>query len=159
MLLGGGCSDLPHVIPSIVRGRGYWTSVSYGCFRIARRRFLNKAVFSRALISHSLHPGLQVSFIYDGLANRGVARPAIKLGRQLVFFNELFGWARIAFIALADGPPPDILYGPSPGGTLPVPSDVPQTRAVIVGGTLWAIIFMTDYSITVVTHTLLPLLD
>lgn len=62
-----------------------------------------------------------VSFIYDGLANRGVARPAIKLGRQLVFFNELFGWARIAFIALADGPPPDILYGPSPGDRARVP--------------------------------------
>lgn len=112
---------------------------------VARRPFLNVAVVSRALLSHSLHSGLQAAFIYDAIATHGVAREEIKLGRQLVFFNELFAWARIAFIALADRPPPDILYGPSPDGTLPVPSAVPQTRAVIVGGTLWAIIFMTGY--------------
>ena len=53
------------------------------------------------------------------LAAHGVTRDEIKLSRQLVFYNELFGWARIAFIALADRPPPDILYGPSPAGATP----------------------------------------
>lgn len=49
-------------------------------------------------------------------ANR-VSRTQIELGRQLVFFNELFGWARVAFSALTDRPPPNVLYGPCPAGT------------------------------------------
>lgn len=72
-----------------------------------------------------LHPHLQAACIYSGMTAHGGARDEIKLGRQLVFFNELFGWARIAFIALADRPPPDILYGPSPEGAIPVRCAVP----------------------------------
>lgn len=47
----------------------------------------------------------------------GVSSAEMELGQQLVFFNELFGWARIAFVALADRPPPHALYGPSLEGT------------------------------------------
>lgn len=50
-----------------------------------------------------------------------VPRAEIELDQQLVFFNELFGWARIAFVALADRPPPHALYGPSPEGTCSIP--------------------------------------
>lgn len=56
--------------------------------------------------------------IYSGMTSRGGTVEDVELDRQLCFFNDLFGWARVAFSALADRPPPDILFGPSPAGAM-----------------------------------------
>ena len=47
----------------------------------------------------------------------GAPRGTLLLDQQLCLYNDLFGWARIAFPALADRPPPDSLYGPTASGT------------------------------------------
>lgn len=54
--------------------------------------------------------------VYGEMAAQGIPREDIELDQQLILYNDLFGWARIAFKALTDRPPPDILYGPSPEG-------------------------------------------
>lgn len=38
------------------------------------------------------------------------------LDARLVFYNDIFAWARVAFQALTGRDAPDILYGPSPEG-------------------------------------------
>ncbi|CAM9571594.1 unnamed protein product, partial [Ascophyllum nodosum] len=53
------------------------------------------------------------SQIYGGNMANGAPRGALLLDQQLCLYNDLFGWARIAFPALADRPPPDSLYGPT----------------------------------------------
>lgn len=53
--------------------------------------------------------------MYTGMSEQG-SPSHIELDAQLILFNELFGWARIAFKALTDRSPPDIMYGPSPEG-------------------------------------------
>lgn len=60
----------------------------------------------------------QASIIYSEMRSPAVEREDIELDRQLVFYNDLFSWARVAFEALTDRPPPDILYGPSSQGDL-----------------------------------------
>lgn len=66
--------------------------------------------------SHFAFFALQAAHVYAGMSAEG--NPAhIELDAQLILFNELFGWARIAFKALTDRSPPDIMYGPSPEGT------------------------------------------
>ena len=54
--------------------------------------------------------------IYSEMVSRAAEREDIELDRQLVFYDDLFWWARVAFQALTGRPPPDILYGPTPQG-------------------------------------------
>lgn len=54
--------------------------------------------------------------MYSRMAEQGTPTEDIELDQQLIFYNDLFGWARVAFQALADRSPPDILYGPSQEG-------------------------------------------
>lgn len=56
--------------------------------------------------------------MYEQITSRGVEVKDLSVDRQLALYNELFGFARVAFTALVDRPPPDMLYGPSPGGAL-----------------------------------------
>lgn len=58
----------------------------------------------------------QMSFVHQQITVHGLPVTEIKLHRQLMFYNELFSWARVAFQALTGRPPPDILYGPSSTG-------------------------------------------
>ena len=58
----------------------------------------------------------QATTVYDTMANNGVRREAVQLDRQLCLYDDLFGWARIAFTALADRPPPNIHFGPTASG-------------------------------------------
>eukprot|EP00903_Cladosiphon_okamuranus_P008033 g7749.t1 len=53
------------------------------------------------------------AFVYEGISSPGVKPHHLRLDRQLTFYNDLFGWARIAFQALTDHAPPDTLFGPS----------------------------------------------
>ena len=55
----------------------------------------------------------QASALHGEITADGAPRRTLPLGRQLCFYNDLFGWARIAFPALADRPPPDMLFGPT----------------------------------------------
>ncbi|CAM9827730.1 unnamed protein product [Ascophyllum nodosum] len=61
------------------------------------------------------------SAVYGGVTADSTPRGAVPLDRQLCFYNDLFGWARIAFLALADRPPPDILFGPTEADYARVP--------------------------------------
>ncbi|CAM9827660.1 unnamed protein product [Ascophyllum nodosum] len=61
------------------------------------------------------------SALYGEFTANGGPRGALPLGRQLCFYNDLFGWARIAFPALADRPPPVILFGPTEADYARVP--------------------------------------
>lgn len=61
------------------------------------------------------------SAIYSERTSDGPPRVTVPLDRQLCFYNDLFGWARIAFPALADRPPPDILFGPTASDYARVP--------------------------------------
>ncbi|CAN0058952.1 unnamed protein product, partial [Ascophyllum nodosum] len=61
------------------------------------------------------------SALHGEITADGAPRRALPLGRQLCFYNDLFGWARIAFPALADRPPPDMLFGPTEADYARVP--------------------------------------
>ncbi|CAM9571173.1 unnamed protein product [Ascophyllum nodosum] len=61
------------------------------------------------------------SAIYAEITTDGAPRGTMPLDRQLCFYNDLFGWARIAFPALADRPPPDIMLGPTEADYARVP--------------------------------------
>lgn len=50
------------------------------------------------------------------MVDHGIPREEIELNKQLTFYNDMFGWARVATEALTHHAPPDILYGPSPAG-------------------------------------------
>ena len=50
------------------------------------------------------------------MVNNSAAREDIRLSRQLTFYNDMFGWARVAIEALTHHDPPDILRGPCPLG-------------------------------------------
>ena len=63
--------------------------------------------------------GPQATTIYDLIGTNGVPREAVQLDRQLFLHSDLFGWARIAFTALADRPPPDINFGTTASGIRP----------------------------------------
>lgn len=56
--------------------------------------------------------------MYSKMTEQGIPPEDIELDRQLIFYNELFGWARVAFQALADRALPDRLFGPSQEGKL-----------------------------------------
>lgn len=58
----------------------------------------------------------QASIVYERMAMQKTEREDIALERQLTMYNDLFAWARIAFMALTDRSPPDILYGPRAEG-------------------------------------------
>ena len=60
--------------------------------------------------------GLQASAVYGAMTAGGSPRGTVQLDRQLCFYDDLFGWARIAFTALVDRPPPDTLFGPTFSG-------------------------------------------
>lgn len=55
--------------------------------------------------------------MYERMAMQKKEREDIALERQLTLYNDLFAWARVAFLALTDRSPPDILYGPRAEGT------------------------------------------
>ena len=101
-----------------------------GCIQIRWRMFSLPRFISLLFRSflRPRHPSLQAAYIYEGMVANDVPRAEIELDQQLVFFNELFGWARIAFVALADRPPPHALYGPSPEGTSSVQFLIPCPR-------------------------------
>lgn len=63
------------------------------------------------------HPP-QASFVHGCMSAQGVPPQHIRLDRQLTFYNDLFGWSRITFAALAGRSPPDILYGPTREGII-----------------------------------------
>ena len=54
--------------------------------------------------------------MYNAIATSGAPRGTVQLDRQLCLYNDLFGWARIAFTALASRPPPDVVLGPIASG-------------------------------------------
>lgn len=56
--------------------------------------------------------------MYEQITSHGVEPKDLSVDRQLALYNELFRFARVAFTALVDRPPPDMLYGPSPWGAL-----------------------------------------
>lgn len=58
----------------------------------------------------------QASAISSETTAEGVPRGTTELDSQLCFYNDLFGWARIVFLALADRPPPDPFFGPTAAG-------------------------------------------
>lgn len=58
----------------------------------------------------------QAAFVYEEISSSGVHPHHLGLDRQLTFYNDLFGWSRIAFQALTDHAPPDTLFGPSVEG-------------------------------------------
>ena len=59
----------------------------------------------------------QASAIQNGItATAGAASGTVLLDSQLCFFNDLYGWARIAVPALIDRPPPDRTHGPTAEG-------------------------------------------
>ena len=60
----------------------------------------------------------QATFVYGQITSHGVELKDLSVDRQLALYNELFRFARVAFTALVDRPPPDMLYGPSPWGAL-----------------------------------------
>lgn len=78
--------------------------------------FCGNNAFIQLDCSNNLHYHYQAGFIYRAMAIYGTPRGDIELAQQLTFYNEMFGWARVAYLALADQPPPDILYGPSAQG-------------------------------------------
>lgn len=55
--------------------------------------------------------------MYEQVAMEKKEHEDIALERQLTLYNDLFAWARIAFVALTDRSPPDILHGPCAEGT------------------------------------------
>lgn len=58
---------------------------------------------------------LQAAVIYKKI-DEGVGPHEMQLDEQLVFFNDLFGWAGVAFYALAGRSAAEMMYGPSPEG-------------------------------------------
>ena len=58
----------------------------------------------------------QVAIVYNGVVSRNIRLQDVEIDQQASLYNELFGWARIACIALMQGRPPNILYGSSDRG-------------------------------------------
>lgn len=50
------------------------------------------------------------------MAEHGGRYEDIEIDRQACLYNDLFGWARIAVVALMSRPAPDVLCGPSTEG-------------------------------------------
>lgn len=50
------------------------------------------------------------------MAEHGGRYEEIEIDRQACLYNDLFGWARIAVVALMSRPAPDVLCGPSSEG-------------------------------------------
>lgn len=69
-----------------------------------------------SIASYHVRYHRQAGFVYRAMATYGIPRGDIELTQQLTLYNDMFGWARVAYLALADQSPPDILYGPSAQG-------------------------------------------
>lgn len=89
------------------------------------------AFFGATFLLCSYHG--QASIVYNGMAEHGGRYEDIEIDRQACLYNDLFGWARIAVVALMSRPAPDVLSGPSAEGT---PKIRRRNRAVVVVGAL-----------------------
>lgn len=81
------------------------------------------------------------SFVYDAVSARGVQPLDLEVNRQLTFYNDIFGWSRIAFTALADRRPPDTLFGPCPADYAQVPE---QGRSQVLDAVRNLLLFALD---------------
>lgn len=58
---------------------------------------------------------LQAAIVHEQIDD-GVAPNEVELDEQLVLYNDLFGWAGIAFHALTGRSTIGMMFGPSPEG-------------------------------------------